>query len=74
MIFGYEPTLSSLINMGVVALASLVFVALVGMRVIKFKGRTHMKVHKYAAWVAVAIATAHGFIALAYVRGWSVFS
>jgi len=40
---------------------------LIGYRKIKFKGRTHMKVHKILAWVLLFGGIGHGLAALFYV-------
>lgn len=51
-----------------------VFQVLVGMRVIHFKGRTHMKVHKRGAWVLLAVGAVHGFLAATMYFGWRILS
>jgi len=56
---------------GIAAFLLLVFQVLVGRRNIKFKGATHMKVHRRAAYVLVGIVAAHGLYALGtLVFGW----
>lgn len=44
----------------------LVFQVLQGLRKIKFKGKTHMKVHKFVAWTILALGVVHGILALSY--------
>lgn len=44
----------------------LVFQVLVGLRKITFKGKLHMKVHKYGAYAMVALAVFHAIAALAF--------
>lgn len=73
MIFGVQLTLLNLIYGGMVVFALVVFQMLVGTRVIKFKGRTHMKVHKRGAWAMAVLAAGHGFLALVLYNGWNVF-
>jgi hypothetical protein len=56
---------------GIVMLLLLVFEVLLGLRVIKFKGRLHSKVHRIVAFTLVALALAHGTYALGtVVFGW----
>ena len=50
---------------GLVLLALLVLQILVGLRKIKFKGRTHLKVHRWIAYGMLAIALFHAVIGLA---------
>jgi len=74
MILGFTLQPVNII-MGAMFLALIVvFQMLVGLRVIHFKGRTHMKVHKWGAWALVAFATVHGSLALVYLLGWNVLS
>lgn len=49
-----------IVAVGMVGLAVLVFQMLVGMRKIKFAGKTHMKVHRRTAWAIMALAVFHG--------------
>jgi hypothetical protein len=39
---------------------------LIGYRKIKFKGRTHMKVHKSLAWLLLIAGLGHGFAGILY--------
>ena len=56
---------------GIFLFLLLVFEALLGLRVIKFKGRLHSRVHRYVAFTLIAFALIHGFYALGtLVFGW----
>lgn len=44
----------------------MVFQVLQGMRKIKFKGKLHLKVHKWTAYAILAGSVFHGVFALAY--------
>ncbi|MDP2234211.1 MAG: hypothetical protein Q8K89_11280 [Actinomycetota bacterium] len=66
MIVGYEIQLANIIAGGIVLFTLLVFQMLVGLRVIHFKGKTHMKVHKWAAWALIVFALVHGSLALLF--------
>jgi hypothetical protein len=70
MLFGYIVRLSHLVVIGIALFALLGFEVLVGLRRIKFKGRTHQKVHRWVGLTALGIATVHGLMALAFVYGW----
>ncbi|MDZ4178066.1 MAG: hypothetical protein U1E29_02350 [Coriobacteriia bacterium] len=72
MIFGFEPGFPALINSGMLLFFVLVFQALVGKRTIRFKGRTHAKVHKYAGYALVAGGGLHGLLALVVYNGWRI--
>lgn len=52
---------------GMVGFALLVFQMLVGMRKIKFAGRTHMKVHRRVAWAIMAVTLFHGGLGIYWV-------
>jgi len=65
MLVGITLTNTMVILGGSALLALLVFQILVGKRVIHFKGRLHMKVHRAFAWVMLAFAVLHGIAALA---------
>ncbi len=60
------PTGGMVVALGILTLTTLVFQMLVGFRKIKFKGRTHLKVHKTVAWVMLGLALIHGFAAAVY--------
>lgn len=74
MILGFELQPANIIAGAVFLALVMAFQMLVGLRVIHFKGRTHMKVHKWGAWVLVAFAVVHGSLALVYLLGWRVLS
>ena len=73
MIFGIQLGWSPVMYGGIVVFALLVFDLLVGLRVIKFKGRTHMKVHRWVAYAIVALTAAHGLLALILYNSWKIF-
>jgi hypothetical protein len=54
---------------GVVIWFILLFQVLLGMRVIKL-GKRHRVVHKWTAFVILALAPIHGLLASAYFLGW----
>ena len=66
MLFGIPIQPIHLIAGGMVIGVLLVFELLVGLRKIKFKGRTHLKVHKFVAWCIFALAVLHAALALSY--------
>ncbi len=72
MLFGMRVTLQHLISTGLLALAVLALQMLVGKRVIRFKGRTHQKVHRRLAYALTALAVAHGFLALVVAYQWTI--
>ena len=74
MILGFEIPVAGIVAGGVFLMSLLVFQMLVGLRVIHFKGRTHMKVHKWGAWALVAIAVVHASLATVYALGLSILS
>jgi hypothetical protein len=51
---------------GIVVIALAFFDALVGARVIKFKGRTHIKVHRTLGWTFIVLGALHGALAIAF--------
>lgn len=56
---------------GTTLLILLVFQVLVGLRKIKFKGATHLRVHRTTAYVMLAAAAFHATFALGkLVFGW----
>jgi len=73
MLFGYTLQIGDIVAMGIAVFALLALQVLQGMRVIRLKGRMHLKVHRIAGWATGALAALHGFIALVYANGWSVF-
>ena len=74
MVLGFQFTWQHIAYLGVVTIALLVFEMLVGLRVIKFKGRTHMKVHRRGAWALLILSLVHAWMALALYNGWSILS
>jgi hypothetical protein len=48
---------------GAVLVLLLVFQLLMGLRVIKFKGPLHAKVHKWTGFALIAVAIGHGLFA-----------
>ena len=68
MILGFQLQLGQLLLGGSAVFLLVVFQMLVGLRIIKFKGRTHMKVHKWGAWVMAVAGAFHGLLALIYRR------
>lgn len=73
MIFGYQLTLTNIMYGGYVTFAVLVVQMLIGTRRIKFKGRTHAKVHRYTAWTLTVLAAGHGLLGLTMVNNWRIF-
>lgn len=70
MLFGQTVTAQMLVPGGVLLLAMLAFQVLVGKRVIHFKGRTHMKVHRWSAYLMLVVAAGHGVLGLVLASGW----
>ncbi|MDO9108598.1 MAG: hypothetical protein Q7U89_06350 [Coriobacteriia bacterium] len=66
MIFGQEIQLANIVAGGIVLFTLLAFQVLVGLRVIHFKGKAHLKVHKWAALALMAFALVHGSLALLF--------
>jgi hypothetical protein len=73
VVFGFQMNLPFIMYGGVLVFALLVFELLVGLRIIKFKGRTHLKVHKWAAYVLVALTALHGLLAIILYNNWRIF-
>ena len=69
MLFGFVIRPEMLVLGGSVLFALLVLQILVGMRKITFKGRRHMQVHKYGAWILVAFGVFHGLFGAIYAFG-----
>ncbi len=74
MIFGYQLTMWFIIIAGAVVGTIFMFSMLVGLRIIRFKGRRHLRVHKTLAWIALGLAAVHGFAALTFLFGWRILS
>lgn len=69
MIFGFVVQPIMLVTGGTLLIILLALQILVGMRKIRFQGRTHLKVHKWGAWVLLGLAIGHGILGYAYVLG-----
>lgn len=74
MIFGVDLTWQSIIFGGLLTMLVLVFQVLVGLRIIRFKGRRHARVHKNAGFAVTVLAAGHGLLALAVYNSWSILS
>lgn len=69
MIFGLVIKPTMLITGGSFLMLLMLFQILVGLRKIKFKGRTHLKVHKWGAWALLAFGAVHGLLGIVYAFG-----
>lgn len=66
MIFGIGIG-PQMIVLGGAALFTLIgFQVLEGKRIIRFKGKLHMKVHRVAAWLILAFGVVHALVALTF--------
>ncbi|GAB4277684.1 MAG: hypothetical protein Kow0056_09390 [Coriobacteriia bacterium] len=72
MIFGLGVTAQMLVPGGFFLLALLVFQLLVGKRIIRFAGRTHMRVHRWGAYLLGVVAVGHALLALTYIYHWRI--
>ena len=72
MLLGEPITVQMLIPGGILLALVLIFQILTGKRVIRFKGRTHIKVHTWAAYVMAVVALGHAFLGMALAFGWSL--
>jgi len=52
---------------GVFLFLALVFQTLMGLRLVKFKGPLHWKVHRYLAFAILAIGLIHGVLAVGHI-------
>lgn len=60
-----------LIVIGITLWLTIVFEALVGLRIVKFKGALHAKVHRWLAYALIVVGAAHGAFAIGtLVLGW----
>lgn len=66
MLFGIEVKPIMLVAGGSFMAALLAFQILQGLRIIRLKGRLHLKVHKAVAFVIAAGAVFHALAALAF--------
>lgn len=55
---------------GAFLLLLVIFQVLLGKRVIKFKGKLHMQVHRWTAYSIIAIAAGHGLYGTHTFLGW----
>lgn len=56
---------------GITLWLTIVFQTLVGLRVVRFKGALHFKIHRWIAYGLIAAGLIHGFFALGtLVFGW----
>jgi len=59
------------IGLGILLWSTIVFQTLLGLRIIKFKGALHAKVHRWIAFALIAFGLVHGFLAFGtMVFGW----
>lgn len=72
MIFGVLINIQWLMAGGIVLFVLLSTQMLVGMRVIRFKGRTHQRVHRLLAWTIWSIGLVHGALGIAFAANLSV--
>ncbi|MDA3936599.1 MAG: hypothetical protein PF636_07020 [Actinomycetota bacterium] len=74
MILGFDLEWQHILLGGMTTGILLTLQVLVGARIIKFKGRTHMKVHKLGGWVLLGFGLMHMLLALAVYNDWSILS
>ncbi len=74
MVLGYSIQPGLITAGGILVGLLVILTMLVGLRIIHFKGRRHLRVHKSLAWSVVVVAAVHGLLALAYFEGWKVLS
>lgn len=53
-----------IVALGIVLWLTIVFQTLVGLRIVKFKGATHAKVHRRIAYALIVLGVVHGVLAL----------
>lgn len=59
------------IVLGITLWLTIVFEALVGLRIVRFKGALHSKVHRWIAYAIIAAGIVHGAFAFgSLVLGW----
>ncbi len=66
MLFGVIMLRDAAILSGVIGMALILFQVFEGKRKIRFKGRLHMRVHRWSAYALVAVSVTHLLIALRY--------
>lgn len=72
MVFGIVISPVAIIAGGVFLLALTLFQILVGMRKVKFQGRTHQKVHRWGAWALLGVGLVHGVMGIVYALGLTI--
>jgi hypothetical protein len=55
---------------GAFLFALVIFQVLTGRRVITFKGKLHMQIHRWTAYAMIAVAGGHGIFATHTFLGW----
>ena len=58
--------LYGIVVVGIVLLLALVFEALMGLRVVTFKGAAHRRIHRYLAFAIIAVGLIHGVLAVGH--------
>ncbi len=66
MLGGIQVQAPALLAGGLVLFALTAFQVLVGKRVIRFKGKLHMRVHRWGGYSMVVLAALHGLAGAAY--------
>lgn len=66
MVFGIEVRPEMIVAGGTFLALLVAFQVLQGLRVIRFKGRTHLRVHKAVAFVLAAAAAFHALAGLMF--------
>ena len=74
MILGFGLQVSQIIALGIATFLVIAFQVLVGVRIIKFKGRIHRAVHKWGGYLALAMGAIHGLMAMTLFYGWKILS
>jgi hypothetical protein len=72
MILGQTITVALLVPGGIALALLAVFQVLVGKRVIKFKGKTHMRVHRWGAYLMLFLAFGHGLMGMVLAGSWEL--
>jgi hypothetical protein len=69
-----DPSMNSLylvVVLGITLWLTIVFEALVGLRIVSFKGALHAKVHRWIAYAIIVGGVVHGALAFgSLVLGW----
>lgn len=69
MVFDFVVRTPLVVALGIATYALLVAQMLIGLRKIRFKGRTHQLVHRRVAWTLLATGTVHAFLGIVYGLG-----